>query len=130
MSHMSAPVVVVAGSDAPALEDALPPPESLFVTATLRIAPRPEARAATVRPSDGVTAPRACWRCPRRGQPSREARISRKMEEMFVETQRGSLHSTRVRGMTAIAVGLFIIACVKVGRLNCNQSINVPSFFM
>jgi hypothetical protein len=97
-------------------------PERLYVSVpTLRFEER--AAVPAVEPlSDLNTAPplppaSVWWRCGRRERTAREAVMSRKMEEMFVRAQRAIVHSTRVRGMASLSLGLLLTGFVKVRAL-------------
>ncbi len=95
------------GSDSD--DDALPPPESFEVTTGLRIAERER--------SGGGGGRARWWRCAAAARPAREASVSRRMEALFGETERENMLHVRLRGMASLAIGLLIIASVKVRSL-------------
>ncbi len=104
----AAPAAPASGSD----DDALPPPESFEVTAGLRIAERERGGGGRAR----------WWRCAAAARPAREASVSRRMEALFGETQRENMLHVRLRGMASLAIGLLIIASVKVRSL-CTRAL-------
>lgn len=129
-STVSLPPAVTVDCSIPGSEDVLAAsPENLFVSLPLlrfeeRAGPSAAAAAAAAATSmsdanntaPSPRMPASSWQWPRCGRHKRTARettMSSKMEAMFVRAQRDIVHSTRVRGIASLGVGLLMTASVK-----------------